>query len=345
MISFEHPLALALCLAPPAAAVASAIRNRKRLRLLSLPLDVWGGSPSDDAAAPWRAALAASVMLYGLAWMALAVAAAGPASEAATRTSANAGLDVVFAVDVSPSMAARDLEPTRLDAAKAFVRAYVESPEGAAGAAVGLVAFGAESALACPPTTDYAAVLDRLDAIRPGILGDGTAIGQGLASAYRQISASGSPGAIAVLLSDGEDNVGLSHPGDAARALRRYGAGLLVVGLGSRGDVPIDYVDPATGQRMSGAYRSGFDDDALSSIASSGGGEYRSASDDRGLAALVTELGSMGAEARGDTAMDGNAYRAVSSTKKPVGRSLFIAAMALATMGWALRRLAFGGLA
>ena len=345
MISFEHPLALVLGLAPPAIAVASAIRGRTRPRSLSLPLDIWGGPPSDEAPAPWRAAGAASAMLFGLAWIALSVAAAGPASETAASASANAGLGVVFAIDVSPSMAARDLEPTRLDAAKAFVRAYVEAPDGAAGAAVGLVAFGAEAALACPPTTDYAVVLERLDAVRPGVLGDGTALGLGLASAYRQIAASGSPGAVAVLLSDGEDNVGLSHPGDAARALRRRGAGLLVVGLGSKGDVPIDYVDPTTGRRMSGAYRSGFDDDAMAAIAESGGGEYRSVSDGRGLASLVAELGAMGEAARGEAGTGGTDGRAVSSIKKPVGRSLFLASMALAAAGWLLRRLAFGGLA
>ena len=348
MIAFDHPLALALCLAP-AAALAVAARGRKRGRLLALPLDVWNGAVSADAPAPWRAAKAASELLLALAWIALSVAAAGPASVAEPAGRANAGADVVFVVDASPSMAARDLEPTRLDAAKAFVLSWLGSPDGASGAAVGLVAFGAEAALACPPTVDYAVVAERLELIRPGILGDGTAIGQGLASAYRQVEASGASRAIVVLLSDGEDNVGLVHPADAARAVAGSGAGLLVVGLGSRGDVPIDYVDPDSGQRMSGAYRSGFDDAALASVAAAGGGEYRSASDAAGLEAMAAALGeTLSALPAGDRASDGGRVSApgqADASRRPLGRALILAAMALAAAGWALRALALGGVA
>lgn len=358
MLSFEYPAALALCLLPPALAVIRAVRQTRRARTLTLPLDLWNGARTADAPTFWRLAGLGSSLFFGLAWIALALAAAGPAGGAAAPSASRAGIDFVFAIDASPSMAASDLDPTRLEAAKAFVRAYVESPEGAAGASVGLVAFGAEAALACPPTTDYATVLERLAGIKPGILGDGTALGLGLSSALRQLAASGSPGAVAVLLSDGEDNVGQVHPADAARALADYGAGLLVVGLGSRGDVPIDYVDPASGQRMSGAYRSGFDDAAMSYIAEAGGGIYRTVADVRGLDALVAELGKLGAasaSARSGTGgsglEDGPAMAGDSSTgggvtaKRPVGRPLFLAAMALAAAGWAVRRLLLGGLA
>lgn len=348
MIAFDHPLALALCLAPVAAAVAGA-RGRNRSRLVVLPLDVWGGAISAEAPAPWRAARAASALLFALAWMALSVAAAGPASVAESAGRANAGADVVFVLDASPSMAARDLEPTRLEAAKAFVLSWLGSPEGASGAAVGLVAFGAEAALACPPTVDYAVVAERLALIRPGILGDGTAIGQGLASAYRQVKASGAARALVVLLSDGEDNVGLVHPADAARAVAASGAALLVVGLGSRGDVPIDYVDPDSGQRMSGAYRSGFDDAALAAVAAAGGGEYRSAGDAKSLEALATTLGdSVSGLAPSERSEDGGRVSApgpADSSRRPLGRALVLAAMALAAVGWALRALALGGLA
>lgn len=358
MMSFEYPAALVLCLVPLVYAITGAVRSARRARRLVLPLDLWNGTRTADAPAFWRVASFVSSLFFGMAWLALALAAAGPAGESGTPPASSASIDLVFAIDASPSMAASDLDPTRLDAAKAFVRAYVESPEGAAGASVGLVAFGAEAALACPPTTDYATVLERLEAIKPGILGDGTALGLGLSSAFRQLSASGAPGAVAVLLSDGEDNVGLVHPADAARALQSYGAGLLVVGLGSRGDVPIDYVDPATGQRMSGAYRSGFDDAAMSSIAAAGGGIYRTVADTRGLDALVAELGSLGAASvaarTGSGAADipksalmagGTMPGGGGAAKRPVGRLLFLAAMGLAAAGWAIRRLLFGGLA
>jgi Ca-activated chloride channel family protein len=277
--------------------------------------------------------------MLALAWTALSLAAAGPATEASSSSSAKAGLDIVFTIDASPSMAAKDLEPTRLDAAKELVRSFIGAPDGAAGAAVGLVAFGADAALACPPTTDYVVVLERLDAIRPGILGDGTALGLGLASALRQLAASGAARGALVLLSDGEDNVGLVHPVDAAAAAGRSGARLIVVGLGSRGDIPIDYVDPVTGQRMSGTYRSGFDEATMESIARAGGGEYRSVADSGALASLLADLGAI------ETAPAGTAALYATGARQPVGRPLFVLAMVLAAAAWSVRRLAFGGLA
>jgi Ca-activated chloride channel family protein len=303
-----------------------------------MPLDVWGASPSGDAPGLWQFASRVSSVLFALSWLALSVAAAGPASLVESRAFQKTGLDIVFAIDTSPSMAAMDIEPTRLDAAKALVKAYLEAPDGAAGAAVGLVAFGQEAALACPPTTDYKSVADRLGTMNPGILGDGTAIGQGLTSALRQIVASGAPSAAAVLLSDGEDNAGRIHPRDAAAALGRYGVRLYVIGMGSPGEVPIDYIDPATGRRMTGAYRSGYEEGSMARIAAAGGGVFRAAADSRALVALLSELGQLGPTGTGKTSL-----RAPERT--PLARPLFIAAMVMAALAWVVRRLVLGGLA
>lgn len=338
MIAFEQPAALALCLVPPAAAVLAYVGRSVWHRRIRVPLDLWGGPTSVDAPGPWRTVLSLSTALLGVAWIALAIAAAGPAQEERPSSITKSGLDVVFILDTSPSMAAMDLSPNRLGAAKALVKAFVDNPEGAAGAAVGIVAFGAEAALVCPPTTDYATVVARLDAVNPGILGDGTAIGQGLTSALRQIVASGSRKAAAILLSDGEDNVGLIHPNDAAAAFSRLGATLLVVGLGTKGDVPIDYVDPVTGQRMSGEYRSGFSEEALMAMARLGGGEYRSAVDSKALGALLAELVKLDAQSD-------RSRLVLNPVRRPLGRPLILAAMSLAALAWALRRLVLGGLA
>lgn len=338
MIAFEQPAALALCLVPPAVALVAYARRRTPHGRIRVPLDLWGGPTSADAPGIWRTMLALSTALFGLAWMALAVAAAGPAQEERLSSLTKSGLDVVFILDTSPSMAAMDLSPNRLGAAKALVKAFVDNPEGAAGAAVGIVAFGAQAALVCPPTTDYATVSARLGSVNPGILGDGTAIGQGLTSALRQIIASGSRRAAAILLSDGEDNVGLIHPNDAAAAFSRLGATLIVVGLGTKGDVPIDYVDPSTGQHMSGEYRSGFSEEALSAMARLGGGEYRSAVDSKALGALLADLVKLDAQS--------DRSRLVRNpVRHPLGRPLLVAAMSLAALAWALRRLVLGGLA
>ncbi len=348
MLSFDHPAALAICLVPPVVAVLAAFRAQRRTRALSLPLDVWGGPASADAPAVWRFAIAVSRLCVALAWVVFSVAAAGPASEIPVSSTAKSGFVLVFAVDSSPSMAARDLEPTRLDAAKALVRVYLESPDGAAGAAVGLVAFGAEAALACPPTTDYKVVSDRLEAILPGVLGDGTAIGLGLANALRQVAASGSPRSAVVLLTDGEDNVGLVHPEDAAAAIGRHGTDLMVVGLGSRGDIPIEYIDPASGQKMSGAYRSDFNQASMEALALAGGGEYRSADDPGSLDTLAVRLGALGTlDADGAFALSAPMFPAVraGTVRVPVGKPLFGLALSLIAAAWIINRLILGGLA
>ncbi len=340
MIGFTAPAALALIALAPAASVLRAVSARRRPRRLSLPLDAWGGDPGPDAPLPWRAVRAAAALCSWLAWAALCAAAAGPVAERSRASWTNAGGLVVFAIDVSPSMAASDMEPTRLGAARDLVRGFIESADGAGGAAVGIIAFGADAALACPPTTDYATALARLESLEPGMLGEGTALGQGLASAARLVAVAGAERAAVALLSDGEDNVGRVHPADAARSLASLGARFIVVGMGSKGEVPIDYVDPKTGQRLSGLYRSGFDSAALADIAGSGGGNYRSAADRRALEDLGPDLAGL-ARREGNPDVPARGYAARTSAARP----FFLAALALAAVAWGLRRLVLGGLA
>lgn len=166
-------------------------------------------------------------------------------------------------------------------------------------------------------------------------------MGQGLASALRQLSASDARLKAAVLLSDGEDNVGGIHPMDAAAEFGRRGASLIVVGLGSRGEVPMEYVDPATDRRVTGTYRSDFDEAALAALAVGAGGEYRSALDSDTLAELLPTLRSMGStEAEGQSRES-----AAVGLRTPIADRFVSFAMACAALAWLLRRLALGGLA
>ncbi len=128
MMSFEYPAALTLCLVPVAYAITGAVRSARHARRLVLPLDLWNGTRTADAPAFWRLAEVVSSLFFGLAWMALAIAAAGPAGESGAPPSSSASIDFVFAIDASPSMAASDLDPTRLDAAKALRKAQPARP-------------------------------------------------------------------------------------------------------------------------------------------------------------------------------------------------------------------------
>ncbi len=339
MIVFDHPAALSLCAAPLAWALLHGLSRRRGRRGFSLPLDHWGGRPVPDAPAGSRILLSAGAWAVAAAWLLLSVAAAGPSSVHRTGLPGRAELDLVFVVDVSPSMASMDLRPDRLSAARDFIRRYLaDGGDGASGASVGIVAFGGSAALACPPTTDYATLAGRLEALAPGMYGDGTAIGQGLALAFRHLSTGSGSRKVAVLLTDGEDNVGLVDPTAAASAFARAGAGLVVLGLGTRGDVPFRYTDPATGEVLSGSYRSEYDESALSALARAAGGAFLPTPDEEALARALPALGRAGGQL--SVRPSGSL-----SLRRPVGRELVLLALALAGFGWAVRRLWFGGVA
>jgi Ca-activated chloride channel family protein len=210
--------------------------------------------------------------------------AAGPEIVTKETVYLNRGTDIIFVLDISPSMAGIDMNgQSRWAAAKALIHDFAEKRPADA---VGLIAVGSDAALVTPPTVDRGVLLERLDSLRLGELGDGTALGMGLAMAgfhLRQPQPAGSPASqpasqkAVILISDGENNAGAVHPQTAAAALAETGASLWVIGVGSRGEIPIDYVDPFTGVRRTGAFDSRFDVDKLREIAQIGGGTFLSA--------------------------------------------------------------------
>lgn len=306
---------------------------------MALPLDIWGFRPTPDAPTAVRLLLFLSYAGFLFAWLALSVAAAGPVRIERSKPLQRSDADIMFVVDASPSMAAMDMRPNRLDAALGMIRSFMADADGAGGASIGVVAFGAGAILLCPPTPDHQTVLDRLGVVKPGMLGDGTAIGQGLATAYRHLSAGYGRRKFMVLLTDGEDNVGVVHPVDAAAAFAAAGMGVLVLGIGSSGDAPIEYVDPATGERLVGAYRSGFDDRALEAIATAGGGTYVRAADAGAIGRALSRLGNASLQrAETPTQLD-------TALRIPLGRYLALAAALAMALAWTIRRLLLGGLA
>jgi Ca-activated chloride channel family protein len=155
---------------------------------------------------------------------------------------------------------------------------------------VGLVAFGQDAALVCPPTTDYASIAARLGSLQPGIYGEGTAIGAGLATAVAHAARSSAPEKQIILLTDGENNAGSMDPGTAARTAARFGMALSIIGVGSAGEAPVTYVDPVTRQKLSGIYRSDFNGASLEALARTGGGNYYGAENKAALASAFAAL-------------------------------------------------------
>lgn len=284
MLAFERPFLLSFLLLLPA---LIGLRLLLKARSPRFPFAVFRG-PSFGGASPLYHGL--DFCRRSLLWLGLGlaiVAAAGPARVERHLLYLSRGNEVIFVLDVSPSMAASDFEPSRLEAAKAIIAGFLSERRNET---VGLVAFGGEAALVCPPTLDYGALRRRLAELQPGALGEGTAIGVGLGTAVAHALGGEAPEKYIVLLTDGENNAGSMAPATAIDLAARHGVQVSVVGVGSRGEIPVSYLDPVTGTRRSGTYRSDFDQAALEALARAGGGQYYAAANAEGLASAFASL-------------------------------------------------------
>ena len=126
----------------------------------------------------------------------------------------------MFLLDISPSMAAKDMSgETRIAAAKKIIRKFVAKYPGDS---FGLTALSSSAALILPPTIDHKVFLSRLDSLSIGELGNGTAIGMGLAVSSAYMTRTKLNSSYIVLLTDGENNTGEINPKTAAKVLVKY---------------------------------------------------------------------------------------------------------------------------
>ncbi len=164
------------------------------------------------------------------------VAAARPQYGRIERTLDSSGVNVIVAVDVSPSMRARDVEPDRLERARASLRLLLGR---LAGERVGIVAFAGEAVLQCPLTSDLTmarVALDSLDV--DSVASAGTDIGAAISAAVRAFEHDGAEGGrVLVLLTDGEDHEGRAV--EAAEQAAARGIAIFAIGIGSEIGVPL----------------------------------------------------------------------------------------------------------
>ena len=214
--------------------------------------------------------------------------AAGPSLKFPEIVFLNRGADIMFIFDVSPSMAALDMDgKNRFEAGRSMI---IEFSQKRLSDSIGLVAVGEDAALLMPPTADRGALELRLRQLRIGELGDGTALGMGLAVAAYHLDKSNAKRKVAVIITDGENNAGAIHPETAASLLREMGISFWVIAVGTAGEVPIDYTDPYTNIRSTGIFDSRYDIDSLHRLAAVGGGAFIYAPSAESFAAAFTQL-------------------------------------------------------
>jgi len=296
-----------------------------------LTLGDWNGIPFRWSSPVMRGALIVSRIAAIAGVVCIVLALSSPVRYRQERMFGGNGTGIVFALDVSPSMAARDLgSETRLDTARHFIHSFMEKRSGDS---FGLVALGSDAALMVPPTTDHALFGARLDALSIGELGDGTALGLGLAVAAAHLMNRADRRACVILLTDGENNTGDINPKTAAGIYPDNNIRLFVVGIGTRGEVPIEYTDPATGKQYSGVLDSDYSDATLRAMAERGGGTYVQAGTRGALEAVFAEIGD---------SVPSSASSWTRTVEEPLERPFILASLAFLALVWFLRRIVMG---
>lgn len=195
------------------------------------------------------------------------------------------GIDIMMALDISGTMQAEDLKPTRLEAAKEVATQFVmDRPNDN----IGLVVFAGESFTQCPLTTDHAVLVNLFKSVHFGMIEDGTAIGLGLANAVNRMKDSPTKSKVVILLTDGSNNRGDIDPQTAAEIAKTFGIRVYAIGVGSYGEVPIQIQTPMGMRRM--MIDSEFDETTLRNIASTTGGEYFRATDNKSLRQIYEQI-------------------------------------------------------
>lgn len=195
------------------------------------------------------------------------------------------GIDIVLCLDTSTSMAAEDLKPNRLEAAKVVAGDFVR---GRMSDRIGIVPFAAQSFTQCPLTTDYAVVTSLLSDLRMGMVEDGTAIGMALATALNRLRESAARSKVVILLTDGQNNRGELDPVTAAQAAQALDIRIYTIGVGTRGMAPYP-VETVFGKRYQNVPVS-IDEDMLREIARLTSGRYFRATDERSLRDIYREI-------------------------------------------------------
>ena len=199
------------------------------------------------------------------------------------------GIDIVLSMDISGTMLARDFKPDRLTAAKRLAAEFVSERRGDR---IAVVAFAGEAFTQAPLTSDQATVETMLSRLRSGVVDDGTAIGNGLATAINRLRESGAKSKVIILLTDGVNNRGQISPLMAAEIARDMGIKVYTIGVGTRGRAPYPAVD-IFGNQTTVMADVEIDEELLEEIASMTGGKYYRAVDDEALREIYAEINTL----------------------------------------------------
>lgn len=293
MFKFAYPEYLYLLAVVPvylALFIIYRIRKKRSLQKMGDPLLV-------EKLSPYTSGIRQNIghALFLLANAAFILAAAGPQVGSRVEEVKRKGADIMIALDVSNSMKAQDIQPSRLGRAKQAISRLIDRLEGDR---IGIIVFAGEAYVQLPITTDYAAAKLFLNYIDTDIVPtQGTAIGAAIEIAVKSFAEDNKQNKAIIVITDGEN-----HEDDAVAAARSANEkGIIVhtIGMGSEEGAPI----PVMHNRVQVDFKkdkegniiiSRLDPSALSSISSEGGGKFiRATNSDDGLSAAIKEINKM----------------------------------------------------
>ena len=281
-IEFANPKLLWLLWLVPALVLWYVLRHTKQEASLSFS-DLNGFTKLPKT---WKSYLRHLLFVLKMAALALLIVAlARPQSSSTNSTSNIEGIDIVMAMDVSGSMLARDLKPDRLTAAKRVASDFVKDRPGDR---MGLVIFSGETFTQVTLTTDLGVMLNMLAEMKNGLIDDGTAIGDGLATAISRLKDSEAISKVVILLTDGMNNAGSIDPYTAAEMAKLYGVRVYTIGVGSYGTAPYPVLTPFGTQIQQ--MKVDFDEKLLTTIANQTGGKYFRATSNQKLDEVYQEI-------------------------------------------------------
>lgn len=216
---------------------------------------------------------------------ALITALARPQSSSNTQNIDTEGIDIMLAMDISSSMLAEDLKPNRIEAAKKVALDFIESRPNDR---IGLVVFGGESFTQCPLTSDHSVLKNLFMSIKSGQIADGTALGEGLATAVNRIKGSTAKSKVVILLTDGVNNSGAIAPLTAGEIAAAFHIRVYTIGVGTQGFAPYPFQTPYGIQYQNVEVQ--IDEATMKEISKMTEGKYFRANNNKKLKAIYQEI-------------------------------------------------------
>jgi Ca-activated chloride channel family protein len=269
-----RPWALLLLAAVPLAIAALRLERRRAPRLrhprAALLAAAWRGPLARVAWLPGALAVAA------LALIALALA-RPQGRERRAEDAAVEGIDIVIALDLSTSMRSADFKPQdRLHVAKEVLKDFIGRRRTDR---IGLVVFAGDAWTQAPLTLDQGILRGLVDQLRFGVIEDGTAIGNAVATAVNRLRESEARSKVIILITDGDNNAGQISPQEAAGMAKALGIRVFSILVGKGGFVPYPIGVDLFGDTVYERREFPVNPQLLKQLAETTGGAYTNATD------------------------------------------------------------------